>query len=265
MGKQFTLIISIIIITGTIGIPLFSADRGEVSLEYKLKPGEQFSKKINIAFKVTGKSTGESQFTILCPVTSIVSEIDATIFIEELEGNFSEVAIVDDSPVPAPSGVMAEPLEGENDVRLIWEAPEDERVKGYDILADDKKVARVRAQTKFTHVNLEVGATVSYSVVSLVTEELKSKPSDVTNAVVGEDTTYPEPPMDVEEAIGDDGSVKITWRASSSKDISGYEILRGASLEDMRKIATLPADKTEYVDENAQEAEIHTVRSTDIE
>lgn len=82
MGKQFILIISIIIIIGTMGISQLSADRGEVRLEYKLKPGEQFIKKINLAFKIAGESTGESQFTILCPVNSIVSDISADGLIE---------------------------------------------------------------------------------------------------------------------------------------------------------------------------------------
>lgn len=188
---------------------------------------------------------------------------DGTLFIEKLEGNLSQVAIVDDSPVPAPSGVMAESVEGENDMRLSWKASEDSRVSAYDILADGGKIGRVRAQTNFTHINLDAGATVSYSVVSLVTEALTSQPSHVATAVVGEDTTAPEPPMEVEESIAEDGSVKITWRASSSKDIAGYEIWRGESLEEMTKIATLPADKTEYIDENPPETEIHTVRSID--
>jgi len=179
--------------------------------------------------------------------------------------SFSGIAIANDSPVSAPLDVTAEPVEGENDVTIRWSEPEDKRIRAYQILADGKEVGKVygRKKTDYPHLNLEAGTTVSYTVVALVTGELKSQPSDVAEITVGKDTTSPEPPTEVEESIDEQGALKITWRPSVSKDVVGYDILRGSAMDEMPKIATVPPDKTEYVDEDAPDDEVYSVRAVD--
>ena len=179
--------------------------------------------------------------------------------------SFSGIAIVNDSPVPAPLDAMAEPVDGENDVTIRWREPEDKRIRAYQILADGKEIAKIHGKKKaeYTHLNLEPETTVSYTIVALVTAELKSPPSDVAQTTVGQDNTSPEPPGEVEEAIDETGALKITWRPSISKDVVGYDILRGPAMEEMPEIATVPPDKTEYVDEEPPGGEVYSVSAVD--
>ena len=81
--KQPTLIIISIIAIGLWMSSQLWADGGEVTLEYKLREGEQFREKMNMAFKVAGPDVpGEVQFTILCPTTYVISGISEDGLIE---------------------------------------------------------------------------------------------------------------------------------------------------------------------------------------
>jgi len=174
------------------------------------------------------------------------------------------IAIISDAPVSPPTNVIAEPIAGENDVRITWDVS-DERIQRCEIYADGEKIDEVSGKdtTSYIHISAEPKATISYTVIGAATETLKSKPSEIATVTVGRDTTAPEPPMEIEEVIEESGTVKITWRPSFSKDVVGYDILRGQAMDEMPKIATVPPDKTEYVDEEASETEIYCVSAVD--
>ncbi|MBC8228864.1 fibronectin type III domain-containing protein, partial [bacterium] len=185
---------------------------------------------------------------------------------------FSGITIlVDKSDVPAPTDVKAEPVFGENDVIVRWSKSEDPRVNGYEILADGESIELIHGanQTEWTHHNLTPKSTIAYTVKAIVVPELKSPPSEVVTAHVGTDTTDPIPPMEVKEAIplGEESTTKpgklISWEPSFSKDVVSYEILRRAPDSDMVKIATVPADTTEYLDMDAPELDLYQVRAVD--
>ena len=200
---------------------------------------------------------------------------------------FSEIKIlVDKSDVFAPTDVKVEPVFGENDVIVRWAPSEDTRVNGYDILADGRAVGHIHGvdRTEWTHHNLTPESTIAYTVKAIVIPQLTSPASKATTAQVGTDTTEPSPPMEVREAIplGEESGGSraalsrqrryldmaklgklISWKPSLSADVVNYEILRGEPNSDMVKIATVPADTTEYLDVDAPESEWYQVRAVD--
>jgi len=253
----------------TVSIPAMASER-----VLKIQLAEELTKpcKVMVNFEAVADSaeSDNTDFSVK------LMAADGTVVVDKLAGgnananladsnDFSGIAIVNDSPVPAPVNVTAEPVERENDVTVHWSAPEDKRIRAYQILADGKQISQVYGteKTDYTHLNLEPETTISYTIVALVTAEFQSQPSQVAKVVVREDITAPDPPTEVEESIDEPHTVKITWQPSLSKDVVGYEILRGQVMDEMPKIATVPPDKTTYVDKEASETEVYSVRAVD--
>lgn len=119
------------------------AELGQMMINFEAVAGSTERENLNFSVKVLGE--------------------DGTVLTEELpggEGNgnladlndFSGIAIVSDAPVPAPTGVAAETVPGENDLQITWIASTDKRVKGYQILVDGGQLKTVygRENTHYT-------------------------------------------------------------------------------------------------------------------
>ena len=185
--------------------------------------------------------------------------VEGTVLMDELYGGnvnnnpsdlngFEGIAIISDAPVPAPTSVMAEPVTGENDVRITWKVG-DERTRGYEIYADGVKIGEVTGKdaTSYTHTNAEPGVTISYTVIGAATGTLKSESSEAVTVKVEQDITAPQSPSIQVKRINPD-SVKLTWTATS-KDIARYVVYRGTSETDLEQIVEVGPEKNEYVDE----------------
>jgi hypothetical protein len=154
-----------------------------------------------------------------------------------------------------PSGVQVQPDPGgENDLIISWTQSDDPLVSGYLIYRSDKldePVADVtsREQTSYTDRGLEPGREFSYTVRSYKTQVLRSDASNISSAVVPEDTRDPVPPVVVPELMITDKGVEITWEASISRDVVRYVIYRGPSVDSLEPIDEVGTDATSYTDE----------------
>ena len=230
-----------------------STQEGQI-LKVALKKTITTPGKIVVGFEaIAGPTQAES---VAFSVQLLTAE--GVVLIDELYGaNVNEnssdtngmtgIAIISDAPVSPPTKVNAEPIAGENDVRITWDVS-DERIQRYEIYADGEKLSEVsdKDMTSYTHISAEPGATISYTVIGVAMGTLKSNPSEA-NATVGQDTTAPQSPG-VQVKRLDFETVKLTW-TPISRDAVRYLIYRGMSQTDLEQIAEVEADKNECVDE----------------
>lgn len=173
----------------------------------------------------------------------------------------SGIVVVNADPVRMLTGISAEPVAAENDVRITWTGSSDERVKAYEIFGDGSllSTASGRENTRYMHRNATPGVSISYTVVAAVNGVLKSPPSETVGVTVGRDTTPPDSPM-VHVERENAGSVKLSWKSLSND--TDYRILRGPSRSDLAPIADVPAGVNTYVDETDADY-LYTIDATD--
>jgi len=231
-----------------------STQEGQV-LKVALEKAITTPGKIIVGFEaIAGPTQAES---VAFSVQLLTAE--GVVLIDELDGGnvnenpsdtngFEGITIISDAPVTPPTNVIAEPIAGENDVRITWDVG-DERIQRYEIYADGEKLSEIsdKETTSYTHISAEPKAAISYTVIGAATGTLKSNPSSAATATVGQDTTPPQFPI-VRVDRKTPNMVKLTW-TPSSQDAVRYFISRGASQTDLEKIAEVGPDKNEYVDE----------------
>ena len=221
-----------------------STQAGSV-LRIQLEEGIMEGGLLKVSFEVSAGSTTASN--LVCPVRLLAA--DGTVIREVLLGS---IAIISDTPLPAPNGVVANPVAGENDGTISWTPSDDERVQFYEVFANEEKIGNVEAGLEpaptYIHLNAEPGATIAYTVIAVAASTLKSEPSQPVSVTVGQDTTSPESPRYVQvKRVGSKG-VELTWE-SPAPDALTYHVLRGTSEKDLVKIAEVKAAKTKFSQE----------------
>ncbi len=158
----------------------------------------------------------------------------------------------------APYDLKAEPdPDGENDIILSWNSPEDVGISGYLIYRSDKgdePIANISSafQNDYVDRDLKPGK-YSYTVRSYKTETLRSDPSNTVSAVANPDTKAPLPPSLHPELKVVEKGIEITWDPSLSKDVVKYLIYRGASINSLNLIDEV-SQKNSYIDNNPPES-----------
>jgi len=236
------------------------------ALRIQLEEGIIETDVLNINFAATASSTTASNVMFF---VKLLAE-DGTVTLESQEG-LGGIAVISDAPLPAISDVVANPIEGENDVEISWKTPGDVRISGYEILAtrlypDEPEAAKQevikvkgRETTTYQHISAHPDSEISYSVRAVATSSLKSDFSESAIARVRRDTTPPEiiaikARKIVDLETGDSGT-KIEWEIKGTQDIARYEIFRARSPvakepnpKNMENIAEVGAEVREYID-----------------
>ena len=157
------------------------------------------------------------------------------------------------SPPAAPTGLSAVASDGVVD--LVWTAPADSVISAYRILrgANGGDLATLVADTDspltvYRDDTVEAGQAYVYAVVAL-SGDLESAPSATASVTTPEESSEQESVDDEElvapgapsglSAVASDGFVDLIWTAPADSVVSGYQILRGASGEELE---TLVAD-----------------------
>ncbi len=136
-------------------------------------------------------------------------------------------------PSPVKGFNVAPDLTGENDVILRWQKSDDADVTAYAIYRNQDKLPILTVEkhllTTVRDVNVSPG-THTYQITAIrQTIHLQSERSPIQTVIVPEDTAPPQPPVLLEINVSRDG-VELTWPASSSPDVTKYQISFAASI-----------------------------------
>lgn len=136
------------------------------------------------------------------------------------------------APALAPPGTLQVSSVGDNRVSLSWGASGDSRTVGYVVRRSSGSngpwtdVASVSG-TSYTDTGLTNGTRVYHTVVAVAGDGTRSSPSNATSAVPS-DTVAPTAPTGVSVVTAGSYQLKVSWSASASSDVIGYEIQRSA-------------------------------------
>ena len=132
---------------------------------------------------------------------------------------------------------------GENDVILRWQKSDDTDVTAYAIYRNQDKLpiltvaVEKHLPTTVRDVNVPPG-THTYQITAIrQTIHLQSQRSPIRTVNVPEDTAPPRPPASLEINVSRDG-VELTWPASSSPDVTKYQIFFAASIGALEPLPT---------------------------
>jgi len=138
-------------------------------------------------------------------------------------------------------------------ISLVWESREN--ITGYYLYRrqngqDWQKVTQLRSasESKYTDdKGLEDGQTYQYY---LTTYDAKGE-SGPSKIVQARTKNLPPYPRDVLTQSGLVKSVKILWTPVDDSDVGGYEIYRGTSTEDLKRIAKVKSKSHSFLDKGA--------------
>ncbi len=146
--------------------------------------------------------------------------------------------------VVAPGGVTSGPLQAPLDVRVTssgdtridvaWTAPGDPRVTGYvvrwalDPAGPWSDASGILGGTSFAHTGLTNGTRYFHTVVSVDAGGGRSGNGNVTSSVPIDDVA-PATPTGLAVASDGSGRLRVTWNASTSTDVTAYEVQRSGS------------------------------------
>ena len=164
----------------------------------------------------------------------------------------NRVALIPHEPPPAPSGLTLEATA--DGVRVAWQS--DDPSEAFDIFRReanvrgyDEPIARVDGDSR-SHIDrsAEFGNRYIYTVRSVTAVEplVHSDPAG-ERELEYLDRFPPELPASF-VALGERGSVRLRWQASTSDDIAGYLIYRQDPGRDFRPITDEPIADTELLD-----------------
>ena len=108
---------------------------------------------------------------------------------------------------------------------LIWdECADNVAISGYYVYCNGVKVADVKS-TKYSHNNLKSDSIYNYYVQAYDVEQNVSERSDIIKVSTVASTDAPSAPSNLAAEITDEG-IRITWSASTSSNLAGYDIYR---------------------------------------
>lgn len=112
-------------------------------------------------------------------------------------------------------------------VMMRWTGSEDSyRLNCYEIYRDGKLVGTTK-QTEFIDNGLKTHTQYEYHIVALGANGIRSKSSNTIKAATDVDAYAPTAPTGVQAVIRADGSVYLTWIASSDNvSVDGYNLYR---------------------------------------
>ncbi len=143
-------------------------------------------------------------------------------------------------------------------IPLFWSPGEDPDIKGYAVLRSDNgqepfqqiDFVRGRETQEYTdtgswNTSLKNNCTYFYRLQSVNVLDISSADSETVSA-----TTKPAPGTvrGIRTSHNLYRKVNLQWQANPENDITAYEIFRGETGDDLRKIATVPAPATSYQD-----------------
>jgi fibronectin type 3 domain-containing protein len=157
----------------------------------------------------------------------------------------------------APTGLQAAAYDGTVD--LSWSPSPSQGVVGYNIYRSNSNNvptdgtpvnASPVADTTYRDEGLTNGTTYYYVVTAVDAEDDESSPSNTASATPQADTPVPPLPPTGLHASAGDAKVDLSWTASNSAGVTGYNIYRDtqASMAAKARINTSPVTSTTYSD-----------------
>jgi beta-glucanase (GH16 family)/uncharacterized protein YccT (UPF0319 family) len=129
-------------------------------------------------------------------------------------------------------------------VSLGWTASTSTGITGYNILRNGTKVGTVASNvTTYTDTGLAAGTTYSYTVTAFNSAGATSAPSSPLSATTQSATSSLNPPTGLFSSSTTSSSVAVSWIASTSTGVTGYNVYRNGA-----KIGSVAANFTYFVD-----------------
>jgi len=176
----------------------------------------------------------------------------------DIESTDSPVASARTKGAPLPPTEVQAIENQPGKIPLFWSPGEDPDIKGYAVLRSDNgkdsfqqiDFVRGRETQEYTdtgswNTSLKNNFTYFYRLRSVNVLDISSADSKTVSA-----TTKPAPGavQDLQITHNLYRQVNLQWQANPENDITSYEIFRGETGDDLRKIATVPAPATSYQD-----------------
>ena len=147
--------------------------------------------------------------------------------------------------VPVPTGLSAVAV-SPTEIDISWRDPP--IISYYVIYRDSQKLAPVfGATTSYHDTNLTPSKTYVYRVQALAAGGRASKKSSSKSA-----TTPPPAPTNLVATAQPDGSIELTWTASTDPAVTNYNIYRGTDKTGMPTdpVMTIDGSSTNFNDPN---------------
>ena len=144
-----------------------------------------------------------------------------------------------DKQAPTTPGTITASSLTSSSVKLSWGGSTDnQRIEGYRILRSPAgqtsplvDIDTTDAVTSYTAKSLRSGKTYTFGVQAIDTEDNASGIRTISITSSGStNTTPPAAPSSVTLRVFSSSRIDLYWAASSSSDVSGYQILRGGSV-----------------------------------
>ena len=132
----------------------------------------------------------------------------------------------DEDPA-VPTGLETEAGDGE--VRLSWDANEEDDFDHFVVYRDDAKVAESDGP-EYLDSDVENDTTYSYTVAAVDEAGNASDQSEAVKATpkAAADTTAPDAPTGLQAGAGD-AAIDLSWDENGEEDLAGYNVYRGES------------------------------------